>query len=724
MNNKHIPERRCTALKRIAVILAVLSMVLCVFPQTAVKTSAVDVYQFSQDGFYYTISAVSGTIEASIVGYNFEESGKAAIVIPAILGSYPVTSISSDAFAGQTGITSVSIPQNIRSIGTGAFQNCTGLKSVTMAAGITEISESTFKGCSALASVSVPNTVTRIGASAFEDCVLLKTATLAEGLLSLGNYAFRRCYSLQAMNMPNSLETLGEGAFEECTALVNVKFSTSLSAINDFTFYKCTLLSPVSLTENISYIGRYAFSECSAITSVAFPKSVLTISSNAFANDRSLAVAIIPNTTSNISDTAFDNDPVAIYGYTGTYAESYARRNFIPFTSYGSVYNITFSADIYYATVDNISIKSTGGTIVPPSTVLNDEELTITVTAPAGFVIDSITINGESFANGSTYRVHNSDVNIFVSYRTKDAPEVTTPTTAPRVDPVSVSTTTTTTPPVTTTTSRTTTTTEELIPVPQEDNTVDDPVPENDSDTNSYVKVNSDLKDINGVNVRISTKKEYFIGPATVRLTNTSEADAACAEAFNAIINDNSIYYAFDISLQDANGNENNGILANGTIMFMIPVPNSMLPYIDDIRVYHITDGEAVMLKSSIIEDINEVKRVQFESDSFSPYMFVAGTDETVPIIEEGEDTTAENPPQDNQGSSGGNTGNNDNNNSSGGGNDAKIIDDKNTTPANNGNRNPYTGQIIAIGIPTAALVSALLVRSHRKRKRAKTEVH
>ncbi len=35
---------------------------------TAPEAAAVDVYQFSENGFYYTISAVSGVIEACVVG--------------------------------------------------------------------------------------------------------------------------------------------------------------------------------------------------------------------------------------------------------------------------------------------------------------------------------------------------------------------------------------------------------------------------------------------------------------------------------------------------------------------------------------------------------------------------------------------------------------------------------------------------------------------------------
>ncbi len=699
-------------LARLGAVFAAAAVFACAAPMASPYVGAVDVYQFNENGFYYTISAVSGTIEASIVGYDAASGKGAGITVPPTLGGYPVTSIGPDAFAGQTTITSVSIPSNIKIIGAGAFQNCTAMTSATVAAGVTEISENTFKGCTALNSVTIPASVRKIGKSAFENCSSLKTLTLAEGLTSIGSYAFRKCSSITALAMPNSLEEVGEGAFEECIGITTIKFSPALTNIADFTFYKCSGLTAITLTENIISIGRYAFAECPLITSLSFPRSVLTLGASAFENCRSLAVVIIPHTMQNISSTAFRNDPVALYGYTGTYAEEFAHRNNIPFTSYGSVYNVTFSANIPYVTVDNISIKSKNGNVVPPAVVLNDEDLDITATAPEGYEIDRITINGEAFTNGSAYRVHNSNVGIIVYYKLKGDDEPITSASETR-PPVTSSDATSATSATTKTTSKTTAgTTAAPETTPSTDNTTTPPDDGNNAD--SYVKVKSDLNDINGVNVRIVTQKENFIGPATVRLTNTDSAKEKCEKAAEDIGIENAKIYSFDINLLDINGNVNNGILAKGTITFMIPVPNELLPYINDISVYHIEDGKAELLNSSIIEDINGVKRVQFETGSFSPYMFVADTDNPVKVIVDPDETNAA--PVTQPGNNSGNSGNN--------GGEAVIVDNGKTKPSNNGSRNPYTGQIIALGVPSAALISALLVKSRKnRRKRTKSEV-
>ena len=705
-------------LPKAAAVFAAFALCGAVFPEAAAPVSeAVDVYQFNENGFYYTISAVSGTIEACVVGYKAPNGTAGAVSIPATLGTYTVTSIGVDAFAEQTTMTSVSIPQSVRTIGTGAFENCSSLVSVSIASGLTEFAERSFKGCTSLVTLNMPATVTSVGRSAFEDCSSLKNVNLSQGLKSIGNYAFRRCKSIETVTLPNSVTYLGEGAYEECTGLKKLTLSAGLTQLEDFTFYKCSQLTPLQLTENITSIGRYTFSECSSLSSVTIPKSVTIIGASAFENCQFLAVAIIPNTTQYIYSTAFRNDPVAIYGYTGTYAEQFARENGLSFTSYGAVYNITFSADIYYASIDNISIKSQSATLIPPTTVQNDESLTITATAPDGYIIDHMTINGEPFTNGSVYRVHNTDVNIFVSYRFRES--TTAATTPDRTSATA--------PPVTTTSDTKVTTVNEPVTQPTSKTDTTRPVDSSETGDDSYVTVDSDLEGVRGNKVRIITQRGNFTGPATVRLTNTPEASEAAESAAEAIAGSGTLYYyGFDISLYDSKGKENQGVMKSGSIIFQVPVPEVLEDYSDRIRVYHISDDTPELIPNKIVEDVKGVKRVEFEADSFSPYMFIADIDEeTVDIDEDGGD------PDD-------------------GGEVVTVIDDEDNTPeavistkdttkpagggpvAGNTNQggnssgisrlNPGTGALLLMGIPAVTLGFALLVRKGRKEKRTRTK--
>jgi len=49
------------------------------------------------------------------------------VAIPATINGYPVTNIDDDAFLNQRGITSVTIPNSVTSIGVEAFASCSSL---------------------------------------------------------------------------------------------------------------------------------------------------------------------------------------------------------------------------------------------------------------------------------------------------------------------------------------------------------------------------------------------------------------------------------------------------------------------------------------------------------------------------------------------------------------------------------------------------------------------
>ena len=102
-----------------------------------------------------------------------------------------VTSIGDTAFYGCSGLTSVTIPNSVTSIGGSAFSRCSGLTSVTLPNSLTSISNAAFSGCSGLTSITLPNSVTSIGDRAFYECLnlssLISSATVPP---TIGNEAF------------------------------------------------------------------------------------------------------------------------------------------------------------------------------------------------------------------------------------------------------------------------------------------------------------------------------------------------------------------------------------------------------------------------------------------------------------------------------------------------------------------------------------------------------
>ena len=84
-----------------------------------------------------------------------------------------VTSIGNCAFYGCSGLTSITLPEQLADIGASAFFGCKDLTEITVPEGVSVIYSETFSECEALASVALPVSITYIGDDAFLDCVSL-----------------------------------------------------------------------------------------------------------------------------------------------------------------------------------------------------------------------------------------------------------------------------------------------------------------------------------------------------------------------------------------------------------------------------------------------------------------------------------------------------------------------------------------------------------------------
>ena len=120
-------------------------------------------------------------------GMNYSVSGigknqNEEIIIPDTYKGKPVTIIKADAFNDCHSITSVVIPDSIKTIGARAFKNCINLEKVTLSNNIEFLYEETFYGCKSLKEIEIPNSVKIIENSVFEDCIKLEKAIISNGL--------------------------------------------------------------------------------------------------------------------------------------------------------------------------------------------------------------------------------------------------------------------------------------------------------------------------------------------------------------------------------------------------------------------------------------------------------------------------------------------------------------------------------------------------------------
>lgn len=110
------------------------------------------------------------------------------------------------------------------------------------------VGERAFAGASGLRSVSLPTGLRRVGERAFGECAALRDVALPDGLAEIGDEAFFRCDSLERIVLPDGLVSLGAGAFRGCRRLASVVFPDSLEQIRAGAF-SCTSLKAVYLPE-------------------------------------------------------------------------------------------------------------------------------------------------------------------------------------------------------------------------------------------------------------------------------------------------------------------------------------------------------------------------------------------------------------------------------------------------------------------------------------------
>ena len=214
-----------------------------------------------------------------------------------------LTSISDSSFSKCSSITSIIIPNSVKTIGVSAFKGCSGLTSITIGNSVVTISKQAFYDCAGLISVIIPNSVTSIGDFAFTYCKAIISINLPMSINNIGVDCFLGCKSLNEINIPNLTE-LNDGVFWG-TALTSVVIPNTVKSIGPQVFNCCSQLENVIIGENVISIGHHAFSSCVKLKSITIPDSVKIIEHSAFLDDFGLTSITIGSGISSIGGWCF-----------------------------------------------------------------------------------------------------------------------------------------------------------------------------------------------------------------------------------------------------------------------------------------------------------------------------------------------------------------------------------------------------------------------------------
>ncbi len=236
--------------------------------------------------------------KTQLIGYPFAKSS--VYTIPD-----NVNSIGDGAFSYCTGLTSISVPNSVNSIGNNAFNGCVGLTSINIPDNVSFIGNNAFYNCRGLTSVTIPGNLTSISYYAFYNCTGLTSVTIPANVASIGNYAFSSCTGLSAIVIPNSVTSIGENAFSFCNRLKSVTIPDNVTSIGNWAFYSCDSLISVTIPNGVTNIYERVFSGCKGLTSVKMHDSVTFIGNNAFSYCTGLTSITIPASVNSIDDEAF-----------------------------------------------------------------------------------------------------------------------------------------------------------------------------------------------------------------------------------------------------------------------------------------------------------------------------------------------------------------------------------------------------------------------------------
>ena len=186
--------------------------------------------------------------------------------------SYTVTAIGKSAFENCTGLTSITIPNSVTSLGKSCFEHCTGLNSITIPNSVRSLGSTCFSFCTGLTSITIPNSVTSLGRGCFAYCARLewievesenpvydsrencnaiietssntmiagcKNTTIPNSVTSLEWACFGGCTGLTSITIPNSVTSLGDECFRDCTGLTSIRIPNSVTSLGNFCFHIC-----------------------------------------------------------------------------------------------------------------------------------------------------------------------------------------------------------------------------------------------------------------------------------------------------------------------------------------------------------------------------------------------------------------------------------------------------------------------------------------------------
>ncbi len=233
------------------------------------------------------------------------KSQAAHIDVPATHNGKPVTLIDSHAFENCTNLESIALPASVETVYPPAFNGCTNLASVTVDDGNPYLSDK--DGClydkeqtklvyvpqATKGAFTIPDNVTSIGWGAFTECGIT-SLTIPASVNYVGTDAFD-CQNITDVYIADLeawcgvelqvVELGGAHKFNPCTSpFINVQnlyidgekvaeleIPQEVTKLSGYAFYGLGCISSVTIPDTVTEIGECIFAECDGLESITIP---------------------------------------------------------------------------------------------------------------------------------------------------------------------------------------------------------------------------------------------------------------------------------------------------------------------------------------------------------------------------------------------------------------------------------------------------------------------
>lgn len=214
---------------------------------------------------------------------------------------YRVYSINKEAFYGCTNLENIDTSR-VTVFGDKAFQNCTSLSDINISKAET-IGNNAFQGCTNLTEIIIPDSVTSIGNVAFGSTGLT-SVVIPDSVTTFGTHVFNKCTSLTSVKIGNGITSIGNSVFSDCTRLTDIEIPTSVTSIGSSAFSNCSKLTSINIPDSVTTIMSYAFYDCKSLKHILVPSRVTSIRNYAFATNSSLKITFTSVTPPTIEEWA------------------------------------------------------------------------------------------------------------------------------------------------------------------------------------------------------------------------------------------------------------------------------------------------------------------------------------------------------------------------------------------------------------------------------------